>query len=82
MYRDESGQVSHTALVRAVCEDGTVLVEGKWGWMGVYLHPVQSSCYGQKFDYYRTARGSHVLTVRSDSPTSPTSPTTVARSSP
>jgi hypothetical protein len=71
VYRDDGGQVSHTAVVRAVCDDGTVLVEGKWGWMGVYLHPVQSSCYGQKFDFYRTSRGSHMLAIGSESQTEP-----------
>lgn len=61
VYRNGDGGIAHTALVRAVCDDGTVLVEGKWGWMGVYLHPAQASCYGTNFRYYRTPRPSHVL---------------------
>ncbi len=69
VYRDDAGGVAHSSLVRAVCDDGTILVEGKWGWMGVYLHPVQSSCYGQSFRYYRTARGSHLLAAFSETPT-------------
>jgi len=68
VYRDDAGGVAHSSLVRAVCDDGTILVEGKWGWMGVYLHPVQSSCYGQSFHYYRTARGSHLLAAFSETP--------------
>ena len=38
VYRDDQQRIRHAAVVRAVCDDGTVLVEGKWGWMGVYLH--------------------------------------------
>jgi len=69
VYRSAAGEVSHTAVVRAVCDDGMVLVEGKWGWLGVYLHPVEASCYGTAFDYYRTARKSHLLAAVTDTPT-------------
>lgn len=72
VYRDQSGAVAHTAVVRAVCDDGTVLVEGKWGRMGVYLHPAQSSCYGTDFRYYRTARPTHLLTGIASAPANPT----------
>jgi len=70
VYRSGDGEVSHTALVRAVCDDGTVLVEGKWGWLGVYLHPAAASCYGTEFHYYRTARKSHLLAAFTGTPTS------------
>ncbi len=61
VYTDSQGDVAHTALVRSVFEDGTVLVEGKWGRMGVYLHATTDSCYGPDFAYYRTVRGGHLL---------------------
>lgn len=70
IYRDEVGTVSHSAVVRGVLDDGTVLVEGKWGWLGVYLHPVQESCYGTAFSFHRSARGTHVLSAAAD--TTPT----------
>jgi hypothetical protein len=61
VYRNEQGAVSHTAVIRAVFTDGTVLVEGKWGRMGVYLHAVGDSCYGQNFTYYHSSRATHLL---------------------
>ena len=61
VYRNDTNGVAHTAIVRSVLDDGTVLVEGKWGRLGVFLHPVGHSAYGAQFSYYRTDRGTHVL---------------------
>jgi hypothetical protein len=61
IYRDDAGRVTHTAVVRAVADDGTVLAEGKWGAMGVYLHEVSASTYGQRFAFYRSPRAGHLL---------------------
>jgi len=61
LYRNDVGGVAHTAIVRSVLDDGTVLVEGKWGRLGVFLHPVERSTYGTNFSYHRTDRGTHVL---------------------
>jgi hypothetical protein len=61
VYRNPDGGVSHTAVVRASLPDGTVLVESKWGRMGVYMHDADESCYGADFAYFRTARGTHLL---------------------
>jgi len=59
VYR-AAGLIAHTAIVRTVA-GGLVLVEGKWGWMGVFLHPPENSPYGQDFAYYRSARDGHLL---------------------
>ncbi len=61
VYRSGDNEVMHTAVVRAVLSDGTVLVEGKWGRLGVYLHVVDESCYGTEFGYYHSARSGHLL---------------------
>jgi hypothetical protein len=61
VYRDSLNEVSHTALVRYVTSGLPVLVEGKWGWMGVYLHDVEKSCYGTNYTYYRSSRPDHAL---------------------
>lgn len=53
--------VCHTALVRYVTENQPVLVEGKWGCTGVYLHPVEKSIYGDDYRYYRSNRKGHLL---------------------
>jgi hypothetical protein len=61
VYRAQDGSVLHTAIVRAKLDDGTLLVEGKWGFLGVYLHDVRTSCYGDNFTFHRTDRSTHYL---------------------
>jgi hypothetical protein len=60
VYRRD-GVVLHTAVVRYVTPGMPVLVEGKWGATGVYLHDVDASAYGTGYTYYRAGRASHVL---------------------
>jgi len=60
VYRT-AGAVAHSALVRYISKGMPVLVEGKWGFSGVYLHPVEKSPYGMEFLYYRSPRGGHLL---------------------
>lgn len=74
VYRDQGGRVTHTGLVRAVLDDGTVLVESKWGRLGVYLHAVGESCYGTEFAYHRTDRGGHLLSGLGESGPATTGP--------
>lgn len=73
VYRD-NGSVTHTAVVRYVSADRPVMVESKWGWMGVYLHAADKSCYGTNFTFYHTPRGGDVLKGIN----SPASPITAA----
>ncbi|MFO0929396.1 MAG: hypothetical protein U0736_20605 [Gemmataceae bacterium] len=62
VFRDEQGQVMHTALVRLVRDDGVVLLESKWGILGCYLHTASMHAYGQfACTYHRTRRGGHLL---------------------
>lgn len=61
VYRSPAGQVLHTAVVRGVLDDGTVMVEGKWGRLGVYLHAANDSCYGTNFTFHRSGRCGHTL---------------------
>jgi hypothetical protein len=63
IYRDANHQIAHTGLVRLVKEDGSVIVESKWGPLGVYLHPVLAQPYGSRFAYYRSRRDGHLLAV-------------------
>jgi hypothetical protein len=60
VYRDSNG-ISHTAVVRYVTDGMPVLVEGKWGRLGVFLHAVDKSCYGTDYAFYRSARPGHLL---------------------
>jgi hypothetical protein len=61
IYRNSADTIIHSAVVRATCDDGIVLVEGKWGWMGVFLHPVGESYYGKNYTFYRSDRAGHLL---------------------
>ncbi len=63
VYRNTNGEISHTGIVRTVFAENDVLVESKWGRMGVYLHPVEKSCYGHDFEYYRCERGTHLINL-------------------
>ena len=70
IFRDQRG-VNHTSVVRYVTEGWPVLVEGKWGSSGVYLHATDKSCYGTNVTYYRSPRCGHLLTGLAD-PANPT----------
>ena len=59
IYRN-NGSVSHTAVVRYVSDAAPVLVEGKWGPMGVYVHPADQCPYGIP-TFYRSSRPGHLL---------------------
>ena len=78
VYRS-SGVVLHTAIVQYVTEGQPVLVQGKWGNLGVYLHPVEKSPYGSEFTYYRSIRTGHLLAgTGGTAPTSDSSSANVA----
>jgi hypothetical protein len=53
--------ITHTAVVRAIVDGMPPLVEGKWGWMGVFLHGVGDSTYGTNYGYYRSERNGHLI---------------------
>jgi hypothetical protein len=62
VYRNVTGEVMHTALVRAIREDGTILLESKWGRLGCFIHTDTRHPYGNhNCTYYRTGRGGHLL---------------------
>jgi hypothetical protein len=52
----------HTGVVQAVLPGGEVLVESKWGWMGVFLHAAGDSPYGKEYEFRRSPRAGHLLT--------------------
>lgn len=67
IYR-QGGTISHTAVVRYVTEGQPVLVEGKWGTLGVYLHPADKSFYGTEVTFHRSGRAGHLLVGMGGSP--------------
>lgn len=65
VFRDRQGVVSHTALVRSVFDDGTVLLESKWGKLGRFIHTSTQHVYaGDSLGYYRSPRPSHVVNLK------------------
>jgi hypothetical protein len=61
VYRASPAEVTHSAVVLAVPEGQAVLVESKWGCLGVFLHPIDTSPSGTDFTYYHSNRTGHVL---------------------
>ena len=61
LYRTPEGTVIHTGLVRFVDDDGVILIESKWGPLGVYLHPPEAQPWGHDFTFYRSPRPGHLL---------------------
>ncbi len=66
IYRNDLGQVLHTGLVRHAGADGLVLVESKWGPLGVYIHPPVAQPWGPQFTFYRSPRQGHLLRMTGD----------------
>ena len=65
VYRDPWGIIRHTGLVQAILPDGTTLVESKWGVDQRFLHLPADQPYANRYEYYRTSRGSHQIEVHS-----------------
>ena len=71
IYRDDSGLPLHTGLVRLVGDDGLVLVESKWGPLGVFLHTPETQPYGNQFGFWRSPRLGHRLRILSETSGAP-----------
>jgi len=63
VYRDPDGTIIHTGLVKATGPDGFVLVESKWGPLDIYWHTPHDQAYSQLFEYRRSPRPGHELTI-------------------
>lgn len=61
IYHDSDGIVTHSGIIRFLVPNGPVLVESKWGPLGVYLHPVENSPYGSDYSFFHTSRPTHTL---------------------
>jgi hypothetical protein len=72
VFRNPSGEVTHTGVVRAAGEGSPVLVESKWGRGGRFIHGSEEHAYrGQQVTYYLSRRGDHLLQGLSDESPSP-----------
>jgi hypothetical protein len=77
IYRDATGAIIHSGIVRVSEGAGLVLVESKWSVYGRYLHPPEVQVYSQDFAYYRSPRQGHLLAGLSNAPS--LSPGTAAK---
>lgn len=63
VYRDEDGSIVHTGVVRGVLDDGTIIIESKFGLEGLYLHEPQAQPYSTDYVFYRSDRQGHTLAI-------------------
>ena len=63
IYRDGNRNIVHSGLVRGVLNDGTIIIESKWGVEGVFLHNPLDTPYSVLFEYYRSPRPTHRVKI-------------------
>lgn len=63
IYRNDNREIVHSGIVRGVLNDGTIIVESKWGTEGLFLHNPEDQPYSQTFEYYRTSRRDHHVKI-------------------
>lgn len=64
VYFDDQDFVTHTGIVRGTLDDGVVIIESKFGVGARFLHMPEDQPYSARYEYYRTSRGGHLITVR------------------
>ncbi len=62
VYRDPSGSVLHTGVVRSA-EGNATLIESKWGALGRYLHFAATQSYSDHWSFYHSERRGHDLRI-------------------
>jgi hypothetical protein len=77
VYR-QNNTIAHTAVVRFLSEGQPILVESKWGSLGLFLHPIEKSAYGTEFTFHRSPRAGHLLVGLGGKPASDSRPTSSA----
>lgn len=68
VYRDEHGSIVHTGIVRGVLDDGTIMIESKFGLDGLYLHEPQAQPYATDYVFYHSARHGHTIAIEDSTP--------------
>jgi hypothetical protein len=64
VYRNSSGGITHTGIVKAGSLSGSPLIESKWGVRGRFVHRPAEQPYGSHYTFYRSARQGHALAIR------------------
>ena len=63
IYRDDNRNILHSGLVRGVLNDGSIIIESKWGVEGVFLHDPMDTPYSTNLEYYRSPRPTHRVKI-------------------
>jgi len=63
IYRSDTGAILHTGLVQGVLNEGTVMIESKWGTDQRFLHRPEDQPYSTSFMYYHSDRKGHLIDV-------------------
>jgi len=61
IYRDGTGRPHHSGLVKAIGDDGFVLIESKWGLLDVFWHTPRDQAFGDRYEYWHSDRRGHRL---------------------
>ncbi|XZE21202.1 hypothetical protein SH449x_001099 [Pirellulaceae bacterium SH449] len=64
IYRNTRGDAIHTAIVCARLQDGTILVESKWGVHQRFVHLPEVQPYSTLIEYHRSTRPGHMIEIR------------------
>jgi hypothetical protein len=69
IYASKDGTITHTGLVQLVDRSrDLVLVESKWGPLGIYLHPLLIQPFGDNHTIYRSDRSGHIVAITPAAP--------------
>jgi|SRR5262245_34483904 len=67
-------RITHSGLVRMADKHAPVLIESKWGPLGVYLHTIDQQPFPGVCKFFRSSRPDHLLVMRpANSPGQPVS---------
>lgn len=64
VYRNSKGDPIHTAIVCTRFQDGSILVESKWGIHQRFVHLPEQQPYSTLIEYYRSPRTGHTIQIR------------------
>ncbi len=56
--------ITHSGLVRMADKHAPILIESKWGPLGVYLHTIDQQPFPGACHFYRSSRPDHLLVMR------------------
>jgi hypothetical protein len=59
-----AGKITHSGVVRMVDKHAPILIESKWGPLGVYLHAIDQQPFPGACKFFRSPRANDLLIMR------------------